>query len=194
MKVFQALLYCSHSPRFFHSSLFIRDAILCCDVIWRKSVRKISKFTPKFTLCIRVGCNICQHCLKSSCLLHFSFSVFRYFCLSVCFLCSAESKEMVFGKAFLTASSNIVWRYTSEMFIIPHTESKCLYPPLFILELIKLMLLIWELKDIWSWSWLVQAIFHPRIDKVVKWKHRQNLWNGLEPLPTDNVLSFLTAR
>ena len=52
--------------------------------------------------------------------LYFSFSVFRYFCLSVCFLCSAESKEMVFGKAFLTDFSNIVCRYTSDIFF--HNE------------------------------------------------------------------------
>ena len=50
---------------------------------------------------------------------HF-FSFFTLFVFFVCFLCWAESKEMVFGKAFLTDFSNIVCRYTSDIFF--HNE------------------------------------------------------------------------
>ena len=83
----------------------------------------------------------------------FVFVVFLSFSLSVCFLCSAESKEMVFGKAFLTDFSNIVWRYTSEKFIIPPhqctTMSWSAFSHHFHFSIN--CIVYWEAKDIWMW-------------------------------------------
>ena len=173
MKVFQALLYCSHSPRFFHSSLFIRDAILCCDVIWRKSVRKISKFTQKFILCILSWVQY----LSTLSEIKLSFT-FQFFCLSVLLsFCMFSLFSWEQGNGFWKSISYRLLQYCLEIYFRNvHYSShwvEVLVSTTFhfrINQTDAAYLRTQRYLNFWSWSWLVQAIFHPRIDKVVIWK------------------------
>ena len=158
LKVFQALLYCSHSPRFFHSSLFIRDAILCCDVIWRKSVRKISKFTPKFTVCILSWVQY----LSTLSEIKLSFT-FQFFCLSVLLsFCMFSLFSWEQGNGFWKSISYRLLQYCLEIYFRNvHYSShwvEVLVSTTFhfrINQTDAAYLRTQRYLNFWSWSWLV---------------------------------------